>query len=147
MLKFKKFEEDAVIPCRKHETDAGLDVFARETFQLRRGEQRIIRTGVILSDCPEDVALFVWPKSGLDAEFGVSTGAGVIDPGYRGEIMILLKNTGSYDIQIEKGDAFAQLVPTKIAKLEVEESTDIVDTDRNDDGGIARSMNNEVEKD
>lgn len=143
MLKFKKVKEDAIIPAKKHESDAGIDVFTRETFQLRRGEHKVIRTGIVLADCPEDVVLFVWPKSGLDAEFGLTTGAGVIDPGYRGEIMILVKNTGSYALQIEKGDAFAQLVPTKIAKVGVEEVSEIEQTDRNEDGGIARSVNNE----
>ena len=143
MLKFKKVKEDAIIPAKKHGSDAGLDVFTRETFQLRRGEHKVVQTGIVLADCPEDIVLFVWPKSGLDAEFGLTTGAGVIDPGYRGEIMILVKNTGAYAIQIEKGDAFAQLVPTKISKVEVEEVDEVKQTDRDKDGGIARSVNNE----
>ena len=143
MIQFKKIHEDAILPCRKHKGDAGLDVFALETFQLRRREQKVVQTGIVLAGCPDDVGLFVWPKSGLDAEFGISTGAGVIEPTYRGEILILVRNMSSFAIQIEKGDAFAQLVPLKLANEDVEEVDSLEETERGADGGIARSINNE----
>lgn len=139
-ISFKKLDESAKLPTRKHQDDAGIDVYALETFRIAGGEQKVIHTGIALADCPKEHVLLVWPKSGLDAEFGLHTGAGVIDSGFRGEILILLKNMSEFIWEISAGEAIAQIVVVPRPIYVIVEAEEVSETERGETGGIVNSV-------
>jgi dUTP pyrophosphatase len=137
ILRFAKLDPDAKAPVRKHVTDAGIDVFAREGHYIEGHAIARVRTGITF-ELNHDFMLLAMPKSGSD----FTLGAGVIDPGYQGEIIVKVVNPHDYAIEIKQGDAVAQLiqVPIYIARL-VELPLEIihqVKTERGADGGIVR---------
>ncbi len=100
-------------PACAREGDAGADLHAREAAHLEPGGGRaVVPTGICL-ELPEGHAALVVPRSGLAARHGIGVvnSPGLIDPGYRGEIAVILVNTDpatAYDV--ERGDRVAQLV-------------------------------------
>lgn len=132
-----KLDKMSKAPTRHHKLDAGLDVYALNNIFIPGNDQAIVRTGIALAGAPEDVVILVWPKSGLDAKLCLHTGAGVIDPGYRGEILILLKNTCGQGVLVEKGDAVAQLVIVPCIRPEIELVSYFMPAQRGRRGGIS----------
>lgn len=141
-VKFKLLHKDAIVPTRRFYLDAGLDVYALQTTYIAARRQAIIRTGIALADAPSDCVIQLWSKSGLDANLCLHVGAGIIDPNYRGEILVLLKNMGNESVGINKGDAIAQLVIVQCMRPDIEIVSEVEATDRGEQGGI-----NEVERD
>jgi len=136
ILKFRLLTEDAIAPTRKHDGDAGLDVYSNETITIASGDQTVVRTGVALADAPSNIVIQVWPKSGLDAQYGITTGAGVIDSGYRGEVLILIRNMGLFSYTIEKGSQIAQLLVVPVMRPLVVIASKGTKTLRGATGGI-----------
>ncbi len=128
-LKIKKLKENAVIPDYAHEGDAGLDIYSVEEIIIPAGEREIISTGLGFEIEGGFVGL-VWDKSGLAANSGIKTMAGVLDSGYRGELKIVLLNTGKEDYKIEKRQKIAQLLIQPIVRAEVEEVDELSDSER-----------------
>ena len=105
--------DDATLPTYAHRGDAGCDLVANETVELRRGGGRaLVGTGISLA-IPEGHGGFVLPRSGLAMTHGVTcvNAPGLIDAGYRGEIRVALVNLDpEHDYTIHRGDRVAQLV-------------------------------------
>jgi dUTP pyrophosphatase len=104
--------ETARLPTRAHEDDAAFDLHADETLSLGPGARATVATGVALA-LPEGSCGLVLPRSGLAARHGVTVlnAPGLIDPGYRGEIKVVLLNTDPAEpFEIELGDRVAQLL-------------------------------------
>ena len=104
--------ETALLPTRAHEDDAAFDLHADETLSLGPGARATVATGVALA-LPEGSCGLVLPRSGLAARHGVTVlnAPGLIDPGYRGEIKVVLLNTDAAEpFEIELGDRVAQLL-------------------------------------
>ena len=82
-----------------------------EPFALAPGERATVPTGVAVA-VPEGCAGLVVPRSGLAARHGLSVvnGPGLIDPGYRGEVKVVLVNLGQEPYAGVPGDRIAQLV-------------------------------------
>jgi dUTP pyrophosphatase len=133
-LKVKKLEEEAKIPTRKHITDAGMDVYALEEVIIPSHQIEVVRTGVI-ADFPDSTVALVWPKSRSD----FLVGAGVIDCGYQGEILVKVTNISSNPLKIEKHQGLAQIVIVPVICPPVEEVDNIhqEESDRGATGGIA----------
>lgn len=109
-LPFKALDPDAKLPVRKHATDAGMDVHCIKDYDIAPGERVIVQTGLAVA-MPEDSVLYICPRSGLAANNGltiVNTPA-TIDAGFRGELKVIMLNTGSESIHFDKGDRVAQL--------------------------------------
>jgi len=142
VLRFRKIDSRASIPSRKYKFDAGLDVYCLDGFVLPPGQQSVVRTGIALEGAPANCVIQIWPKSGIAAKLCVHTGAGIIDSGYRGEILVVVMNTGSAYLKFDAGDAIAQLVVLPCMFLEVEEVAKSFSyiSDRGADGGIARVL-------
>jgi len=104
-MKVIKLTENAVIPTRKHSTDAGLDLCSVETGIVLPHSNKIFHTGIAV-EIPENYAGFIWPKS----RHNFLIGGGVIDYGYQGEILVNIINPFDYTIYIGEGQAIAQLV-------------------------------------
>lgn len=136
-LRFARLDPQARLPARKHPADAGVDVYANETVTIAPFSAGRVRTGLTF-EIREDFMLLAKPKSGSDFLLG----AGVIDPGYQGEIIIKVVNYGPEPLTIRRGDALAQLVQAAIFTDPLEEaSVDEIHAQqsaRGVDGGIAR---------
>lgn len=136
-LYFARTRPGAIIPAKRPE-DSGYDIyscFAEESIALNPGEIKLIPTG-IASAFPPDYVLFIKERSSTGS-IGLSTRMGVIDSGFRGEIMIGLNNTSKIPIVITKAvsqisredglirypytKAIAQAVLCVIPRLQVEE--------------------------
>lgn len=142
LLKFKKINDNAVLPTKKNPSDAGFDLYAvKDTFILAKS-QETIHTGLQLADVITDAPIVIqlWSKSGLDSEHALHVGAGIVDQGYRGEVLVLLKNTSDNNYMVEKGDKVAQLIPVYIPEVIIEETDEIIEADRGNDGGILRAV-------
>jgi dUTP diphosphatase len=111
-LRFVKLSEKATLPTRAHDSDAGLDLYASEAAKIAPGARVSVGTGLAVA-IPEGCAGLVLPRSGLALRSGVTlvNAPGLIDPGYRGEIRVLLLNTdGTTAFQVSPGDRIAQLL-------------------------------------
>ena len=116
-LRFVKLNEKATLPTRAHDNDAGLDLYAAEPARLAPGARVSVGTGLAVQ-IPDGVGGLVLPRSGLAIRHGVTliNSPGLIDPGYRGEVRILLINTDrTLEFQISPGDRIAQLLLVPVA--------------------------------
>ena len=116
-LRFVKLNEKATLPTRAHENDAGLDLYAAESAQVAPGARASVGTGLAVQ-IPDGVGGLVLPRSGMAIKHGVTlvNSPGLIDPGYRGEVRVLLLNTDpDAAFQISSGDRIAQLLLVPVA--------------------------------
>ena len=88
-----QLEEGVQLPIYAHETDAGLDIYAREEIIIAPGETRIIGTG-IKTAIPEGYAILIQPRSGqsVKTKLRIANTPGLIDSGYRDEIGVIIEN-------------------------------------------------------
>lgn len=122
-LQVTRLRDDAHLPRQAYAGDAGLDLAACERLTLQPGERAVIPTGVAVA-VPDGYAGFVQPRSGLAARHGLSVvnSPGLIDPGYRGELKVVLLNTDRTEpFTIEPGMRVAQLVIVPVPAVELVE--------------------------
>jgi dUTP pyrophosphatase len=127
-----RFSDEAILPTRAHADDAGLDLYALEACALPPGEGRALRTGVGIALPPGMVGL-VADRSSL-ARRGLKTAGGVIDAGYRGEILVVLWNLSGVELRLERGERIAQLLILPVATPTVREAGELDRTDRGEQG-------------
>jgi dUTP pyrophosphatase len=131
MLKFAKLDPRAKAPTRKFPSDAGIDVYALEESVLAPFSYGNLRTGITI-EVPADTFLLVKPK-GRNNHL---TGAGVIDAGYQGEVIIKVVNYSWRRLRITAGEAIAQLVHLPVICDPVEEvAVEQIHTKASDRGG------------
>jgi dUTP pyrophosphatase len=117
-VKVVKLHPEAVLPKYAHQGpfgDLAADVSALEAAELAPGEIKALPTGIAF-EFPAEFGALVEDRSGLALK-GICTLAGVIDPGYRGELKVVLVNLGKEPFRINIGDRIAQL--RIIRKVEV----------------------------
>ncbi len=131
-LKIQKINSDAKLPFFAYNSDAGMDLFAYEECEIAPFERKAVGTGIKLA-VPEGYAGFVWDKSGLALGGGITTLAGVLDSGYRGELKIVLLNIGKEPYRVNKHQKIAQLVIKKIERPDIVEDV-LDDTERGKKG-------------
>ena len=119
-LKIKKVNKDAMIPSYSHDGDAGLDLFSCMDCVLEQGQRMLIPAGISM-EIPEGYVGLIWPRSGLSFKKGTDVLAGVIDSGYRGEVGVILLNTGYDDLVIKKGERIAHILIQPIETVIIEE--------------------------
>jgi dUTP pyrophosphatase len=116
-LRFVKLNDKATLPTRAHDNDAGLDLYAAESARLAPGARVSVGTGLAVQ-IPDGAGGLVLPRSGMALKHGVTlvNAPGLIDPGYRGEVRVLLLNTDpSLEFQVSPGDRIAQLLLVPVA--------------------------------
>jgi dUTP pyrophosphatase len=131
-LKVRRLDARARLPTRAYPGDAGLDLYALEDGALDPGQRASVRTGIAV-EIPEGEAGLVLPRSGLAARHGIAlvNAPGLIDSGYRGEIVVLLLNTDrSARFELAAGDRIAQLVLVKVQTPEVLEVDELAVSER-----------------
>jgi dUTP pyrophosphatase len=121
-IRVKKLHPDAQLPVYAHgpSEDAGLDLRAVERVILQPGIAHGVPTGLAI-ELPPGYEAQVRPRSGLALKYSVTVNFGTIDPGYRGEIRVIMFNLGRADYAVEKGDRIAQLVIGRYEAIEWEE--------------------------
>lgn len=132
VLKFKRIHPDAEIPAYAHESDAGMDVKSVDDTIVKARSRALVRTGLVMI-LPPMYEAQVRPRSGLALKSGITVlnTPGTIDSGYRGEVGVILFNSGDVDFEVKKGDKIAQIVIAPVTRPEAIEETDAIDdTDR-----------------
>ena len=132
-----QIDPDAPLPAYAKPGDAGMDLRAREGTVIKAGGGRAIVPCGIRIAIPEGYAGFVLPRSGLARDHGITclNTPGLVDSGYRGEIMVLLINTDpSEDFTIERGERIAQLVVQRHEHVTFEVVDDLDDSERGGGG-------------
>jgi dUTP pyrophosphatase len=123
-IRIKKLNAAAVLPEYAHgpEEDAGLDVRSLEDTLLVPGIPQAVATGLSL-EIPSGYEVQIRPRSGLALKHAITVpnAPATIDPGYRGELRVILLNLGQNPYQIHTGDRIAQMVLAKYEAVEWEE--------------------------
>lgn len=135
-LRIQRLRDEALIPRRAHEGDAGLDLYAAESTTIEPGARATVATGIAV-EVPPGHAGLVLPRSGLAARHGIAlvNAPGLIDSGYRGEVKVLLLNTDRDNaFEVGPGDRIAQLVLSPVAESEPVEVGELEASVRGADG-------------
>ena len=130
-----KLDKGAIMPTRAHYTDAGLDIYSRETKVVPARGCEKFDTGVHieLPDYPDLTVGFLKSKSGLNVKHGI-TSEGVIDVGYTGSIVVKLYNNSDTDYTVKEGDKISQLVILPIITPFLELVDELTETERGNGG-------------
>jgi len=130
--------ETARLPARAHDDDAAFDIYADESLVLEPGARALVATGVAI-ELPPGSAGLVLARSGLAARQGISVvnGPGLIDPGYRGEVKVILLNTDRDEpFEIAVGDRIAQLLIVQTPAHTIVEATSELQVSARAGGGF-----------
>ena len=133
ILKVKKIVSDAKLPAYAKEGDAGMDVFASETVVALPGKVTRIKSGISM-EIPEGFVGLCWDKSGLSMNHGIKVLGGVIDSGFRGELVFGVINLGIEAYTFEKGHKVMQLLIQPVVSATIEENDQLSDTSRGEHG-------------
>jgi len=128
-LKVKKLHKDAKLPTHGHPGDAGLDFYCVEDVVFLPGKQERVHTGLAI-EIPEGYVGLIWDKSSISFNLGLKIVGGVIDAGYRGEIVMSLLNTSNKEILLEKGQKFTQMIIQKFEHCDIVEESGLSETAR-----------------
>lgn len=112
-LKVQRLREDAQLPAYAHgpDEDAGMDLRAVEEVVLAPGVPAAVATGIAI-ELPPGYEAQIRPRSGLALKHAITlpNSPATIDPGYRGEIRVILLNLGREPYRVQAGDRIAQMV-------------------------------------
>lgn len=128
-LKVKKLRKDTKLPTHGHPGDAGLDFYAAEKVVFLPGKQARVPTGVAVEIPKRHVGL-IWDKSSVSFNLGLKVFGGVIDSGYRGEIIMCLLNTSKRKVVLEKGCKVAQMLIQEFEHCDIVETGKLSETAR-----------------
>lgn len=140
-VKIKRLCENAIIPQYAHATDAGMDLVATSYEYNEELHCHVYGTGIAV-EIPEGYVGYVFPRSSnRKTESYLTNHVGVIDSGYRGEIMASFKTRDFKEGEIQQlykpyevGDKIAQLIIMPYPKVEFAEVDELSDSDRGENG-------------
>ena len=119
-VSFRRLRPEARVPTQAYSGDAGYDLAAAEEVVLSPGERAVVGIGIAIAT-PDGYAGLVLPRSGLAVRYGISlvNTPGLIDPGYRGEIMVpLINHDRKETFEVVIGMRIAQLVLVRVADVQ-----------------------------
>jgi len=123
-VRIKRLCDDAFLPVYAHgpAEDAGLDLRAAEDVMLPAGTPQLVSTGLAI-ELPAGYEAQIRPRSGLALKHAITlpNSPATIDPGYRGEIRVILLNLGKEDYAVHRGDRIAQMIVARYESVEWEE--------------------------
>ena len=131
-LAVRRLRADAQLPTKAYRGDAGMDLSAAERVELGPGERALVATGLAVA-IPDGYAGYVQPRSGLATRHGISivNTPGLVDAGYRGELLVNLLNTDTAEpFIVEPGMRIAQLVILPVPEVEIVEVDELPATER-----------------
>ncbi|HMN13677.1 MAG TPA: hypothetical protein PKD55_15290 [Bellilinea sp.] len=115
-IRVARLNPGAVLPTRKHPHDAGIDFYASEKVTIPSHSFGIVPTGIKV-DLPTGYVGLLKPKGRANHLLG----AGVVDAGYQGEILIKVANLTDQPLVFQPGDAIGQMVILPVITPSVEE--------------------------
>jgi len=123
-VRIKRLRDDAFLPVYAHgpSEDAGLDLRASDEVTLQPGVPQLVPTGLAI-ELPPGYEAQIRPRSGLALKHAITlpNSPATIDPGYRGEIQVILLNLGKENYAVHRGDRIAQIVIARYERVEWEE--------------------------
>jgi dUTP pyrophosphatase len=129
--------QDLPLPVYATEGAAGMDLLAAvfEPVVIASGQRLLIPTGLSIA-LPPGYELQIRPRSGLALRNGIvlPNSPGTIDEDYRGEIQVIVLNTGSEPFRVERGTRIAQAVLAPVVRAAWDEVSDLDVTARNEGG-------------
>ena len=135
-VRIQKLRPEAKLPEYAHGPyeDAGMDLCAVEDATLEPGVPRLVATGLTL-EIPPGYEAQVRPRSGLALKHAIAmpNAPGTIDPGYRGELRVILLNLGPEAYTVRAGDRIAQMIVARYEAVEWVEG-DLADSARGTGG-------------
>ena len=132
-IKFKKMHPNAIIPTYAKQGDAAMDLYAVEVHKDKWGNY-VYLTGVALEIPPGFVGL-LFPRSSVSRTcLSLANSVGVVDSGYRGEIMLKYRNAGEANSFYKSGDRVGQLMIMPYPQIELIEVEELSTTERGDGG-------------
>ena len=129
VIRFKQLDARALLPKRGSALAAGLDVYSIEDLNIAPRQRVTARTGLAVA-IPPGFYGRVAPRSGLASKNGLDVLAGVIDSDYRGEVCVLLYNTGEDAIELPGGSKICQLIVEQIITPEATWANELDETAR-----------------
>jgi dUTP pyrophosphatase len=124
-IRIHRLRPEAALPVYAHgpEEDAGLDLHAVEEVRLEPGRPALVATGLAI-ELPPGFEAQLRPRSGLALRSAITlpNAPATIDPGYRGEIRVILLNLGQEPYIVRVGDRIAQMVIARYERIEWDES-------------------------
>lgn len=138
-MRVKKLDPRAKLPTRAYEGDLGFDLYALEDTDIpavsEDGGISIvkIKTGIAV-EFPPGWGGFIKDRSSVATKRGLHAVAGVIDNGYRGEVLVALANLSGKCQTIKAGEKIAQLVPIVLYPYDVDEAVFLSPTHRGEGG-------------
>jgi dUTP pyrophosphatase len=139
-IRIQRIHPGAILPAYAHGPleDAGMDLCAVEDVLLEPRVPRLVPTGLTI-ELPPGYEAQVRPRSGLALKhaIGMPNAPGTIDPGYRGELKVILINHGCEPYTVRAGDRIAQMIVARYEAVEWVEGN-LADS-RRGDGGFGSS--------
>jgi dUTP pyrophosphatase len=133
IIKVQLLNDKAQIPTRANENDAGFDLYSIIDTVIPPKQRKTVNTGIAIQ-MPEHMAGLIWPRSGLSVKRGVDVLAGVIDSGYRGQIMVCLYNTSDEIVVLNAGDKIAQIIFQEVPRVLMEVHESLGSSQRGENG-------------
>lgn len=144
-INIKILDDQAICPKYAYPGDAGFDICSINDINLKPNQRTIIHCGFSI-EIPKGYAGFVIPRSGLAAKYGITivNSPGLIDSGYRGEICVIVLNTGTKDFHINVGDRIAQMMIVPFLSAELNPVKNLSDTQRAENRFGSSGINTQV---
>lgn len=137
-INIKRLYDQAKIPTYANPGDAGMDLYVTLVGwgfdDIKPGQTRLFTSGVSM-EIPEGFVGLIRPRSGLAVKKGIDIlTSGVIDSGYRGEILVNLVNHGNETVRICNGDRIAQMLILPVYQAEFIEVKELNESARGNGG-------------
>ena len=133
----KKLDPAVKLPAYKTDGASGMDImaFIKDPIKIASKTSSLIPTGLCVA-FSENYEIQIRPRSGLAAKNNISVlnTPGTIDSDYRGEIKIIMFNHGNDDFIVNNGDRIAQMILAPVVKMDLDETDNLPDTIRGQDG-------------
>ena len=131
----KKLSEEALLPTKEQRDipDAAWDLYSNEDIRIPGLGKTAVKTGIALA-IPQGWYGNIRNRSGNAVRTPLMVDAGIVDPGYRGEIRVVLVNHSEYPYDVVKGDKIAQILFGKIPEVTFNVVNDLPTSDRGEKG-------------
>lgn len=130
-IKIKRLDKNVEMPRYAKQDDVGFDLRSSVELVVEPGQKVLVPTGLAM-ELPKGYVGNIRARSGLAAKNSIDTMGGIIDPGYRGEIQVILINHGKEQLTIEKNMIIAQMLVHQVIQASFVESEELSETERGD---------------
>ncbi len=127
-IEMKKLDPKATLPTRAHPGDAGMDLYCLEDGVLEPGQGKLLKTGISMA-IQEGYVGLICDRSSMGKK-GIKVFGGVVDAGYRGEVMVCLWNLSPETLKYAQGDRIAQMLLLPIGTPAVVGVAELTETSR-----------------